>query len=91
MLTVAQIAAAVAAGTLGQMTEQTLSDASQSVIFALDPFHMGEEPHLVHRVDACGLAETELHALDQSLWAELATREDARHAAMRTRPLALAA
>lgn len=88
MLTVAQIAAVVAAGTLGQMSDRTLSDASQSVVFAIDPFHMGEEPHLVVHVDACGLGETELHALDQSLWAELAVREDARHA---TRPLALAA
>lgn len=82
MLTIAQIAAVVAAGLVGQMSDRSLNDASYSVLFAIDPKHMGDEPHLVVNVDPCGLGDEALHDLDQALWAELARREDARHAAL---------
>jgi hypothetical protein len=78
MLTIAHIAAAVAAATLGQMPDQVLTDASHSVMFAIDPAAIGEEPHLRCEVDPCGLDDVALHALDQALWAELAAREDLR-------------
>lgn len=81
MLTIVQIAAAVAAATLGQMPDQALTDASYSVLFAINPAHMGDEPHLRCEVDACGLDDVALHALDQALWAERALREEARWAA----------
>jgi len=81
MLTIATIAAAVAAASLGQLPDQVLTDASHCIMFAIDPAHMGEEPHLRCEVDPCGLDDAALHALDQALWAERAVREDARWAA----------
>ena len=78
MPTIAQIAAAVAAATLGQIPDQALTDASHSVMFAIDPAALGEEPHLRCEVDPCGLDDAALHVLDQALWAEIASREELR-------------
>lgn len=80
MLTVAQIAAVVASATLAALPAQTLADAEMTMRFAMDPAWLGEEPHLRHEVDPCGLTPEALVALDQALWAEMAAREDARHA-----------
>lgn len=90
MLTIAQIAAVVAAGALAQLTDEQVSDAGHSVQFAMDPTFLGDEPHLRHEVDACGLAETDLLVLDGAVWAETARREEIRiEANWRQGPVAL--
>ena len=78
MLTIAQIAAAVAAASLGQLSDEAIADARHAVMFAIDPAALGEEPHLRCEVDPCGLDDAALHALDQAVWAEAAAREEAR-------------
>lgn len=80
MLTIAQISAAVACSGLVAMPERVLADAAQTVVFAIDPAHLGEEPHLRFEIDACALDDAALHALDQAIWAERAARENARWA-----------
>jgi hypothetical protein len=82
MLNIAQIAAVVAAATIGQLPDQVLTDARHTVMFAIDPAALGEEPHLRCEVDACGLDDAALHSLDQAVWAECAKREEVRWQAM---------
>lgn len=81
MLTIAQISAVVAAGSLPFIVEQALGDAQMTVALALDPCWIGEEPHLRCDVDRAGLDDAALHTLDQAVWAEMAARNEARHAA----------
>lgn len=76
MLTIAAIAALALSGSLPTLDDSTLRDAQYSVLFARDPAHMGDEPHLRHEVDACGLDDDTLVTLDCAIWAELAIRED---------------
>lgn len=81
MLTVAAIAAMVASASLPTLSDRALSDAQHAVLFARDPAHLGDEPHLRCEVDACGLTDQALVALDQAVWAEMTVREDARTSA----------
>lgn len=81
MLTIAQIADTAASGMLGTLSDTALADACHSVLFARDPAHLGEEPHLRCVVDACGIGDDALAELDQALWAEASSRHENRHAA----------
>lgn len=81
MLTIAQIAATAGSGMLGTLSDAVLDDACNHVLLARDPAHLGEEPHLRHTVDDCGVGDEALASLDQALWAEASRRHAARHAA----------
>lgn len=87
MLTIAQISAVVAAGTLPFIAEQALGDAQMTVALALDPCWIGEEPHLRCVIDRAGFDDAALHALDQAVWAELAARNDALWATCGQQPI----
>lgn len=88
---IAAIATIAAAGMMSAQTREWLDTASYEVQFARDPQTLGSEPHLRFEVDSCGLDDDALQILDQAVWAELAVREDARHAALAAQPLLLAA
>lgn len=81
MLTLLQIADIVSAGNLAHLDDDTLNDACHCVVATRDPSFMGEEPHLRMNVDDCGIEETVLIKLDNALWREVETRNDARVAA----------
>lgn len=76
MLTIAAIAALAVSNALPTLSDEALKDAQYTVLFARDPAHLGDEPHLRHEVDACGLDDDALVDLERAVWAELAVRED---------------
>lgn len=82
MLTIAQIAQIVTDGGVANLSDQTLHDAGQAVLFARDPAHLGDEPHLRFEVDNCGIDDDTLVEIEQVIWAERNKREEARHATM---------
>lgn len=81
MMTIAQIAETFLSGTIPLLSSSDLSDAQHAVLFARDPAHLGDEPHLRCEVDACGQSDEQLVQIDQALWAEIAIREERAHAA----------
>lgn len=78
MKTIAQIATIVLQGQISLLSDNDLQDANHAVQFAIDPCHLGDEPHLRCEVDSCGISEDQLIVMDQVLWAEVAKRNDAR-------------
>lgn len=78
MLNIAAIAAIVSTGALGGLTDAALTDASHAVQFAIDPCHLGSEPHLRCDVETFGISENRLIEIEQAVWAECARRQDAR-------------
>lgn len=82
---IASIAAASAAGTLAMQSHAWLDAAAHEIAFARDPRHLGDEPHLRYEADPCGLEDDDLQRLEQSVWGELARREDLRRAKLPTR------
>jgi len=87
LLTIAQIDTIVKQDGLGSLTTDQLSDAHDAVLFARDPSHLGEEPHLRHDVDACGLDDDRLVDIESIIWIE----SDARRRAPTLQPLRMAA
>ncbi len=87
LLTIAQIDNIVKQGGLGALSATQLSDAHHAVLFARDPAHLGEEPHLRCEVDACGIHDDRLVDIESVLWIE----SDARERAPKTQPLRMAA
>lgn len=75
LLTIAQIDSIVLSGTLATLSGQQLSDAHHAVLFARDPAHMGEEPHLRCEVDACGLDDDRLVEIESTIWIEQDRRQ----------------
>lgn len=75
LLTIAQIDSIVRGGTTGSLTSTQLSDAHHAVLFARDPAHLGEEPHLRCEVDPCGLDDDRLVEIESVLWIESDRRQ----------------
>lgn len=76
LLTIAQIDSIARDGSVRTLTDGQLSDAHHAVLFARDPAHLGEEPHLRCEVDACGVDDDRLVEIEGVLWAESARRNE---------------
>jgi len=77
LLTIAQIDTLVKQDRLATLSGVQLSDAHHAVLFARDPAHLGEEPHLRCEVDACGIDDDRLVAIESVLWIESDRRRNA--------------
>lgn len=71
-----QIDAVVLADAMRFLSEDALADAVQGISFAIDPQHLGPDPHLRCEVDRCGLSVARLQEIDSVLWTEIARRSE---------------